>query len=58
MSDEDRSLVSWYLEVVIPQDTTKDLLEKEACMRGRRLPPAGRAIRDGVRALLATRKAA
>jgi hypothetical protein len=50
----DRSLVTYYL-AASQYDTTQELRAQLASMQGRRLPLAGRLVRDGLRSILAER---
>ena len=53
----DRALTTHFL-AILEGDTTRDLLALHARLKGRKLPSAGRIVRDGVRSILAVRKAA
>lgn len=53
----DRNLATHYL-AASQSDTTRELQAQLASMTGRRLPLAGRLVRDGLRSILADRKAA
>lgn len=53
----DRALATYYLQSC-QIDTTRELLANYARLKGRKLPAAGRMIRDGIRSILKTRKAA
>jgi hypothetical protein len=53
----DRDFATSYLQAS-RFDTTRDLLALHARLKGRKLPLAGRLVRDGLRSILASRKAA